>query len=99
MSTLAEIRTKITANFPTNYHTSEIDNTKIYVSRNLLTGGSTYWYILFGHPVGVTFASQLMKTQSLPNQNTFGTLIRGLEVFGFKGIDATVFGYMVAEKG
>lgn len=77
----------------------EIDNTMIYVSRNLLTGGSTYWYILFGHPVGVTFASQLMKTETLMNQNTFGSLIRGLEVFGFKGIDATVFGYMVAEKG
>ena len=76
-----------------------IDNTDIYVSRNLLTGGSTYWYVLFGHPKGVTFASQLSKTETLRNPTAFGSLLRGLEVFGYKGIDATAFGYMVAAVG
>ena len=76
-----------------------IDATTIYKSRNLLTGGSTYWYCVFGHPVGVTFASQLDKTESLRNPNAFGDIVRGLQVFGFKGIDETAFGYLVAAKG
>ncbi len=77
-----------------------IDATMIYKSRSLLTGGSTYWYCVFGHPVGVTFASQLEgKTESLRNPNAFGDIVRGLQVFGFKGIDETAFGYLVAAKG
>jgi len=76
-----------------------IDNMKIYKSRNLLTGGSTYWYCVFGHPKGLTFAAQLEKTRSFPDPDTFGQIVDGIMVFGYKGVDATAIGYMIAQKG
>ena len=32
----------------------------------------------------ITFASQIAKVESLPNPNDFGTLVRGLNVYGYK---------------
>lgn len=40
--------------------------------------------ILAGHPSGLTFASQLVKTESLRAESTFGTLVRGLQVYGYE---------------
>jgi hypothetical protein len=34
----------------------------------------------------MTFASQITKTESLQNPNDFGSLVRGLNVFGHKMI-------------
>lgn len=38
--------------------------------------------ILAGHKSAITFASQIAKVESLQNPNDFGTLIRGLNVYG-----------------
>jgi len=40
--------------------------------------------IIAGHKVGLTFATQITKTETLRSETTFGTLMRGLQVFGMK---------------
>ena len=40
--------------------------------------------IMAGHKSAITFASQIAKVESLQNPNDFGTLIRGLNVYGYK---------------
>lgn len=42
--------------------------------------------ILAGHTTALTFAAQITKTENLPNPNDFGTLVRGLNVYGKKMI-------------
>lgn len=42
--------------------------------------------IMAGHKSAITFASQINKVESMPNPNDFGTLVRGLTVFGYKVI-------------
>ena len=38
--------------------------------------------VLAGHKSAITFASQIAKVESLQNPNDFGTLVRGLNVYG-----------------
>ena len=40
--------------------------------------------MIAGHKSAITFASQIAKVESLQNPNDFGTLIRGLNVYGYK---------------
>jgi len=40
--------------------------------------------IMAGHKSAITFASQIAKVESLQNPNDFGTLIRGLNIYGYK---------------
>jgi hypothetical protein len=39
-----------------------------------------------GHKSALTFASQLVKNEILPNPHDFGQLMRGLQVFGYEVI-------------
>jgi hypothetical protein len=43
--------------------------------------------IMAGHSHGMTFASQLSKVETLRGESTFGTILRGLQVYGRKVID------------
>ena len=55
------------------------------------TGASTYLKrhaVIAGHKSAITFASQIAKVESLQNPNDFGTLIRGLNVYGYKVVQA-----------
>ena len=45
--------------------------------------------ILAGHDAGLTFASQISQMETLRSESTFGTLLRGLQVYGWKVIDGT----------
>ena len=49
----------------------------------------------FGHAMGLSFASQLTKVETLRSESTFGTLMRGLQVWGFQVINPTLVGYAV----
>lgn len=40
--------------------------------------------IIAGHKAGITFASQMTKSEQLRNPNDFGDFVRGLNVFGHK---------------
>ena len=66
----------------------EIDGMKIYVSNNLLNANTASsgspCKCLVGHSSALAFASQFQKPEMLPNPRTFGTLVRGLNVYGFK---------------
>jgi hypothetical protein len=55
----------------------------IYRSNNLPNSG-TNTIIPFGHKSGLTFASQLIDTETLPHPTAFGTIMRGLQVYGYR---------------
>lgn len=42
-----------------------------------------------GHQNGLTFASQLTKVETIRSESTFGNILRGLQVYGYKVIDGT----------
>lgn len=74
-----------------------IDRFTIYVS-NLLpkadagkdfaganqSGAAKRTAIMAGHKSAISFASQIAKVESLQNPNDFGTLVRGLNVYGYE---------------
>lgn len=60
-----------------------IDRFTIYASQRLYkSAGKTN--IIAGTKRGLTFASQLTNVETLRAESTFGTLIRGLQVYGYK---------------
>ena len=70
-----------------------IDRFTVYMS-NLLPivasgAGGDHTQIYAGHSHGLTFASQLTKVETLRGESTFGTYLRGLQVYGRKVTDAT----------
>ena len=89
-----------------------IDRFMVYVSNNLATsadlgadaasGGtaanadSTAWNIMAGTRDAISFASQITNVESLRAQSTFGNIMRGLNVYGYKVTkpEALVHGYI-----
>jgi len=66
-----------------------IDRFTIYMSNQVQTvvdGANKVFQIMAGHKVGLTFAAQMTKMESLRAESTFGDLVRGLTVYGFKVI-------------
>jgi hypothetical protein len=60
-----------------------IDRFTLYVSHNLnVSSGKTS--LIAGHKMGFTFASQMTEMETLRAQSTFGNIIRGLQVYGYK---------------
>jgi hypothetical protein len=78
-----------------------IDRFTLYSSNLLPTAsdGGTCWYIYFGHKMALTFATVITQMETLKAESTFGDLIRGLNIFGFKVIQPTALGYIYAKKG
>ena len=65
-----------------------IDRFTIYVSHNLnVSSGKTS--IIAGHKMGFTFASQMTEMETLRAQSTFGNIVRGLQVYGYKVVKPT----------
>lgn len=54
--------------------------------------------VYFGHSLGLTFASQMTKMETLRSESTFGTLMRGLQVWGFQVINPTLVGFAVVSN-
>lgn len=71
-----------------------VDRFTLYMS-NLLPNGTAdslaagEFQLFAGHQHGLTFASQLSKVETLRAESTFGTLLRGLQVYGYKVTDGT----------
>lgn len=76
-----------------------IDRFTVYVSNQLpkadadknflgatQTGALKRRAIIAGHNTALTFASQIVQTETLKNPNDFGNLVRGLNVYGHKMI-------------
>ena len=80
-----------------------IDRFTIYMSNLLpsdvgggLAAGETAVYA--GHSHGHTFASQLSKVETLRGESTFGTYLRGLQVYGHKVTDGTALAEAIVTK-
>jgi hypothetical protein len=54
---------------------------------------------MFGHKSSLTFASQLVKNETIPNPTDFGMLVRGLQVYGYKVILPEAIGRFYIIKG
>ena len=54
--------------------------------------------IYFGHALGLTFASQMTKVEILRSESTFGTLMRGLQVWGFQVVNPTLVGAAIVKN-
>lgn len=60
-----------------------IDRFTVYMSHNLsVTSGK--FSIVAGHKMGFTFASQMTNMETIRSETTFGNIIRGLQVYGYK---------------
>ena len=81
-----------------------VDRFTIYVS-NLLPSGTAAglaageWVIFAGTQHALSFASQINKVQSLDSEMTFGRLLRGLQVFGYKVLDGTALAQAIVVQG
>ena len=69
-----------------------------------VTGGAAYalatgeFRLYFGHSGGLTFASQLTKLETLRAESTFGTVMRGLQVYGYQVTDNSCLGTAICVK-
>jgi len=69
----------------------------VYRSNNVYKSGGNS-YIPFGHKSAVTFASQLVETETLPHPTAFGQIMRSLNVYGYKVVKKPAIGVIVAKK-
>lgn len=80
-----------------------VDRFTLYVS-NLLPNGTTAGLaagehrIFAGHSHALTFASQISKVETLRSEMTFGTVLRGLQVYGYGVVDGTAMAEAVVTK-
>jgi N4-gp56 family major capsid protein len=79
-----------------------IDRFTLFSSNLLPTaveGAATATRIFGGHQHGLTFASQISKVETLRSESTFGTLLRGLQVYGAKVLDGIAIAELYAVRG
>ncbi|MGI9136761.1 MAG: hypothetical protein ACR2JS_06850 [Candidatus Nanopelagicales bacterium] len=80
-----------------------IDRFTVY-SSNLLPSGtagglaSGEFVVYAGHAHGLTFAAQISKVETLRSELTFGTILRGLQVYGYQIVDGTALAQAVVTK-
>lgn len=69
-----------------------VDRFTLY-SSNLLPSGAAAglaageWAVYAGHAHALTFATQMTKMETLRSESTFGTLMRGLQIYGSSVLD------------
>ena len=61
-----------------------IDRFTVYVSHNLKVDSGGKYNLIAGHKMGFTFASQMTNMETIRSETTFGDIIRGLQVYGYK---------------
>lgn len=64
-----------------------INDMMLYVSHNLnkvVDGANNAFSAIGGNKMGFTFATQMTEMESIRAESTFGNIIRGLQVYGFK---------------
>ena len=60
-----------------------IDTFEVFLSNQLPELDAGEYVVYAGHKDGLTFASQMTKMERLRSERTFGTLLRGLQIYGF----------------
>jgi hypothetical protein len=61
-----------------------IDRFTLYVSHNLKVDAGGKYNLIAGHKMGFTFASQMTNMETIRSESTFGNIVRGLQVYGYK---------------
>lgn len=86
-----------------NGRVGRIDRMTLYGSSNLATAtdssGPKCWHAIFGHPMAISFATQLTKMETLRAESTFGDLVRSLNIFGRKVFHPEALGTLYIYKG
>ncbi len=81
-----------------------VDRFTIYAS-NLLPSGTAAslaageYCVYAGHAHGLTFAAQFAKVETLRSEMTFGQILRGLQVYGYKVLDGIAITQQIVAKG
>jgi len=79
-----------------------VDRFTLYSSNLLPSGtnvGASGEYVIYaGHAHGLTFASQFTKLETIRSERTFGTLLRGLQVYGYKTVDGKALAQAIVTK-
>jgi hypothetical protein len=80
-----------------------VDRFTLYTSNLLPTGtvgglASGEYAIYAGHAHGLTFASQFTKMETIRSERTFGTLLRGLQIYGYKVVDGSAIAQAIVTK-
>ncbi|KWT73777.1 hypothetical protein [Candidatus Magnetominusculus xianensis] len=85
-----------------NGRVGQIDRFEVYVSNCISTvndsGGSKAFNVLFGHTSGITFAGQCINMEMLISESTYGTIIRGLEIYGYNVIKPDAVGLLYCHQ-
>ena len=84
-----------------NGRLGQIDRFTLYMSNLLpqdVAGGlaADEFGIYFGSSLATTFASQVTKVETLRAEQTFGTIMRGLQVYGYDVIKPEALGQIIA---
>jgi hypothetical protein len=73
-----------------------IDRFTLYVSHNLKLDSGGKYNLIAGTKMGLTFASQMTEMETLRAQTTFGNIVRGLQVYGYKVVKPEALVHTVA---
>ena len=73
-----------------------VDRFTIYVSHNLNVSSGKY-SIIAGHKMGFTFASQMTNMETIRSESTFGNIVRGLQVYGYKVVKGEALAQAVVQ--
>jgi hypothetical protein len=85
-----------------NGRIGKIDHFELYSSNNItpvLETVTNCYKSIFGHKSAITFASQLVKNEMIPNPDDFGKLMRGLQVYGYEVIKPESMGMLYCKAG
>ena len=72
-----------------------IDRFTVYVSHNLKKTAGGEFSVIGGHKMGLTFASQMTNMETIRSETTFGNIIRGLQVYGYKVVKPEALATMI----
>ena len=72
-----------------------IDRFTVFVSHNLKKTSGGEFSVIGGHKMGFTFASQMTNMETIRSETTFGNIIRGLQVYGYKVVKPEALATMV----
>ena len=72
-----------------------IDRFTVYVSHNLKKTAGGEFSVIGGHTMGFTFASQMTNMETIRSETTFGNIIRGLQVYGYKVVKPEALATMI----
>jgi len=53
--------------------------------------------IIAGHKMGFTFASQMSNMETIRSESTFGNIVRGLQVYGYKVVKGEALAQAVVQ--